>query len=135
MDDERIDQLIREVVRAARKLMAEVLESDAALHEQGRFTELGKHYDEVDYARPRCSDQLAIAGNFYDFWISERNHEFAGYAQGIAKDDWPRLARYIADRLTTEEEIADPLILSHFDPRPRTPLLTSLKRLFRRQPN
>ena len=135
MDDQRIEQHIKKIVSAARQLMSEVLKSDAALQEQGRFAELGKHYDEVDYAWPRCSDQLAIAWNFYDFWISERDHEFAGYAQGIAKDDWPRLAKYIADRLIAEEGIADPLILSHFGLRPRTPLLTSIKRLFGRQSN
>jgi hypothetical protein len=41
----------------------------------------------------RVRQAFAIAWNFWDSWIDERNHLFPGFYEGIAKEQWPALAR------------------------------------------
>ena len=133
MGQDRIQQLVTELIDAATRLMIEVLRVSSALHKEGKFGELDRMFHELEGVLPGGKHQVIIAWEFYMGWVDASNHNFLVNYEGIAKDDWPRLAQHLADRLVANGEITDPLILSHFDyRRPRTPLLQNLKRLFRR---
>jgi hypothetical protein len=102
----------------AKRLFVEVLSRDATAHEAGRYEEIGAGYDRVDRELPRDVssefDQLYIALEFWSGWIDARNHNWQ-YYKGIKESDWPVLARSIVQSLEADEEIREPIILSHFD--------------------
>lgn len=130
--EQRIEELKAHLADTARQLFVEVLRRDADLHEQGELAMIGEGFEEIDgsWPRGRNSHQLGLAWNFYDSWIDERNHGFVGHYEAITKDEWPRYARYIADRLEAGQEIADPVLLAEFDYGPRTSFVDAIKGLF-----
>ena len=89
-----------------RKILAAALRRDAALQEEGKVEALGAEFDALDQTveddetekgAPRVVHR--IAWSFYDAWLDERNHGFPGHRSGIARADWPALARALADDL------------------------------------
>jgi hypothetical protein len=79
-------------------------------------------YDQLDAQLPRNAgpdcDKLHVALEFWDGWIDARNHNWL-YYPGVAADDWPRLARGIADDLQQDRDITDERVLERFDFRRR----------------
>ena len=106
----------------ARKAFIAELTRDAEAHEAGRYEEIGAEFDRVDSDLPRgqgpAFDKLLIALDFWDCWIDARNHNWQ-YYKGINERDWPMLARTIVKALESDEDITNPLVLSHFDFRNR----------------
>ena len=103
-------------------ILASALLADADAHEGGRFDDIAERYDDVLAEllplKDRWTPQVSIAFEFWDGWADARNHDWH-YYPGIARDDWPRLARDIARSLREGVEPADPIVLQHFRPRPR----------------
>jgi hypothetical protein len=102
----------------ARQIFIHELTRDAEAHEARRYQDIGAGFDQVDAELPRDEgpefDKLFIALDFWDGWIDARNHDWQ-YYKGIKERDWPRLARTIIKALEADQEITDPLVLSHFD--------------------
>jgi hypothetical protein len=112
----------------AKKYLIEQLTRDIESHSRGNFQRVGKNFEVFDLNLPRNSGpefkKLFIALNFWDSWQDSRNHEWR-YYKGISQSDWPRLAALIIKDLDEENEITSPIILDHFDLRPKR---TGLKR-------
>ncbi len=97
-------------------LVAE-LRRDAAAHEAGAYDEVGRRFDAVERHFPHGTapelGRLHIALTFWDGWVDARNH---GWPRGpVSQQDWPMLARRVADDLEADREISDPTVLSRFD--------------------
>ena len=111
------------------------LNRDALAHGAGRYSEIGKGFDDLDGDLPRNQgpefEKLFVALNFWDGWIDARNHEWRHY-KGIEESDWPRLAMEITKSLSEDSEITDPLVLLHFDLRKKDQSKGPLKRLVER---
>jgi hypothetical protein len=90
----------------------------ASEHEVGRLSEIELSFDTLDERLPRDAgpefDQLFIALNFWEGWIDARNHDWK-YYEGIRTEDWPRLARSIAEDLKADRDITDEVVRKHFD--------------------
>jgi hypothetical protein len=101
-----------------RERFASSLESAAQAHEAGNLSDIETGYDALDQELPRGEgaeyDKLHIALHFWDGWIDARNHDWQ-YYEGIAEQDWPRLARVLAADLRADREIGEERILRHFD--------------------
>ena len=95
------------------RLMARCLERAAELEER-LPDEAGPEFDIVDAAVPRRDPTLAVAVAFWDAWSDERKHHFPGNFEGIARADWPGLARIIATALVTGSPIDEPRIQRNF---------------------
>ena len=119
----------------ARQAFIEELRRDVDAHEAGRYEEVGAGFDGIDAGLPRDEgpefDKLFVALNFWDGWIDSRNHDWR-YYEGITQRDWPVLARRIIKSLEADEEIREPIVLSHFDLRAREYSKGPIKRLFER---
>jgi hypothetical protein len=113
----------------------QALRKDADLHEKGLFSQLGNDFDQLDvkttgiFQDASVRQVFSIAWNFWDSWIDERNHLFPGFYEGIAKEQWPALARRAAEDLEKGDEVVDPLLLKHFVFHPSTPLKERVKQL------
>lgn len=121
----------------ARDAIVAALLRDAAAHEAGHYREIGSAYNDLDGTVPRGDDPdlraVFVALRFWDGWIDARNHNWL-YYDPVREEDWPRLARAVARDLAGGWTITDPIVLSHFDPQPRSPLWERLKALFRSAP-
>ena len=119
----------------AKRAFIDGLSQDIDAHEAGRYEEVGAGFDTLDGELPREQgpefDRLFIALNFWDGWIDSRNHNWL-YYKGIGQSDWPVLAKRIVRFLEADEEISDPMVLSHFDLRQREYPKGLIKRLFER---
>lgn len=82
------------------EFLASALEADAAAQEAGHTEEIGERYDEVLLeVRPvwdENADALSMGFHFWDCWADARNHDW-NYYPGITENDWPGLAREVAD--------------------------------------
>ncbi len=120
---------------AARDALVVYLLRDAAAHESGKYELIGEAYDDLDVVMPRGGPAdpderpLFIALSFWDGWIDSRNHRWLFY-EPITERDWPNLARSIAWDLTHGREITNPIVRSHFTPRPRKPLWARIRSIF-----
>lgn len=110
-----------------RQVLIQALRKDADLHEKGLFKQLGNDFVRLDVETEGVFENVnvrltfAIAWNFWDSWIDERNHLFPGFYEGIPKEHWPGLARRVAQHLEVGDEVIDPLLLKHFVIRPSIP--------------
>lgn len=101
--------------------LIDVLRADAARHEQGRFAELGRDFDEMELYRSQhpdlpCDRNESVAHTFWDAWIDQVRHGFGqNFYSGISAAMWPVLAREIADNLESGSAIANSIVLRHFD--------------------
>ena len=114
----------------ARQFLIDGLTRDAVAHEVGRYQDIGRDFDALDYSLPRDGspqfDKLFIALNFWEGWIDARNHDW-NYYEGIKESDWPGLARQIVKALADDGEITEPAVLKHFDRRADQPLRERVK--------
>lgn len=117
-------------------ILASALLSDADAHEGGRFDEIAERYDDILAELLPFEDswppQVSVAFEFWDGWVDARNHDWQYYS-GITQEDWPRLARDIARSLREGVEPADPIVMRHFQPRPRRPWRTRVREWFKRR--
>lgn len=94
------------------------LKCDIELHNQSKYEEIGRGFDEFDANLPRTQEsrfhKLHIALVFWDAWIDARNHNWQ-YYDPIIKSYWPELAQYIINDIEKDREISNPLILQQFD--------------------
>jgi hypothetical protein len=101
----------------ARAALVDALARDAVLHEQGRFEELGKSFEELDARVPRGAgaafDYLLVALRFMDDWLDAKEHEWQ-YHEPLQRDDWPVLARTLAQDLVADRAPTNPLVRKHF---------------------
>ena len=101
----------------ARDSLVSNLRLDADAHEADQFDAVGRRFDWLEHRFPRGTapelGRLHIALTFWDGWIHARNH---GWPPGpIGIDDWPSLARSVADDLSADREITNPKVLENFD--------------------
>ncbi|HSJ62457.1 MAG TPA: hypothetical protein VK922_01005 [Gemmatimonadaceae bacterium] len=98
-------------------LVAQLL-GDATAHEAARYDSIGRRFDSIEHAFPRGGDAantaLRIALTFWDAWIDARNHGWQ-VTTGIQPEEWPVLARIIADDLSNERDITDARVRLRFD--------------------
>ena len=102
---------------AARDTFVEQLRNDAAAHRAGRYDEIGRRFDRLEYEFPKGTApelaKLHIALAFWDGWIDARNN---GWPRGpIAPDEWPELADDVASDLAADRDISTPAVLARFD--------------------
>ena len=71
-------------------------------------------FDIIDAAVPRRDPALAVAVAFWDAWTDERKHGFPGNFEGIARADWPALARIVGTALLTGRPIDEPRVQKNF---------------------
>lgn len=101
----------------ARDSLVANLRLDADAHEAGQFDAVGRRFDWLEHRFPRGTapelGRLHIALTFWDGWIHSRNH---GWPPGPIKvDEWPGLARSVADDLSADREVSNPKVLENFD--------------------
>jgi hypothetical protein len=101
----------------ARDSLVSNLRLDADAHDAGQFDAVGRRFDWLEHRFPRGTapelGRLHIALTFWDGWIHARNH---GWPPGpIRVDDWPALARSVADDLSADREISNATVLENFD--------------------
>ena len=104
--------------REAARIVARALRQDASAQEAGELEAINARCDAV-YAEvlQNCKDlpgTLATCFTFWDEWGDARNHEWR-YYPGIARDDWPRLARHLADAVESGAPITDPVLVRHLE--------------------
>lgn len=116
--------------------MAAALRWEADAADAGRSQAIGERYDDFDEALPRDEgrefDKLFVALHFWDAWLDERNHGWPNF-YGIARGDWSRLARGVADDLDADRDVSDSLVVAHFrlePPRPPGRVRRWLARVF-----
>ncbi len=101
----------------ARDELVKQLRQDAAAHEAEQYDAIGRRFDALEHRFPRGTapelGRLHIALTFWDGWVHARNH---GWPPGpIGTDEWPTLARAIAEDLAADRDIADGKVLTHFN--------------------
>jgi hypothetical protein len=100
----------REIVTALLRSASAHLASDwRALDAEAKRVDAGLPRD----ARPEL-DNLHIAFNFLDGWLDASHHRWMHY-EGIGRDDWPALARRLADDLEADRSVSSVLVRRHFD--------------------
>ena len=91
---------------------------DAAAHDEERYDSIGRRFDSIEHTFPRGADPalatLRIALTFWDSWIDARNYGWRTTI-GIQREDWPILARALAEDLTSDRAITDDRIRRRFD--------------------
>ena len=101
----------------ARDSLVSNLRLDSTAHEAGQYDAVGRRFDWLEHRFPRGTapelGRLHIALTFWDGWIHSRNH---GWPPGpINLDEWPKLARSVADDLAADREISNAKVLENFD--------------------
>src|SRR5215213_3954894 len=101
----------------ARDSLVSNLRLDADAHEADQFDAVGRRFDWLEHRFPRGTapelNKLHIALTFWDGWVHSRNH---GWPVGpIAVDEWPQLARSVADDLAADRDISHATVLANFD--------------------
>ena len=105
--------------------IASAPEHAARCHEAAEFQKLDSLHQSTEAAPIPQGDSrrgILIAIDFLGGWVDASNHNWR-YYDGIAKEDWPNLARYLAFVLRRGEKVEMPVILTHFDASIRQPLL------------
>ena len=104
----------------ARHFAAAALRVEAEAQEKGQPDEIGASFDMFDGNLLRGGgpefDKLHVALRFWDEWGYARDHDWRTPVPA-RRDEWPKLARRIADALEADENIIDPAILSRFEAR------------------
>ena len=102
---------------AARDTLVNELRANALDHEAQRYDTIGRRFDRVEHEFPVGTapelGRLHIALTFWDGWIDARNNGWP--RETIKENDWPNLARRVADDLAADRDITDPVVLSRFD--------------------
>ena len=102
----------------AREALVLKLRRAADAHEDGRIKDVEDGFEAFDAMLPRDAtpqfDKLHTGLVFWDSWIDAAEHAWQFY-EPIEQDDWPRLARLIADAVEADQDITDPLVIEMFD--------------------
>jgi hypothetical protein len=101
----------------ARDAIVGQMRQDAAAHDAEQYDAIGRRFDALEHRFPRGTapelGRLHIALTFWDGWVHARNH---GWPAGpIRLDEWPGLARTVADDLASDRDITDAKVLTHFN--------------------
>jgi hypothetical protein len=120
--------------RVKKRMMIDALNKCIKLHEAQHYSELDAVYQTLDTSLPRGGGPetlpIGTALNFLDGWVDDKNHSWRMY-RGIAKDDWPKLARGLIKDLNAGEGISSVLVLEHFNLRhSRSIVFTIIEMLF-----
>jgi hypothetical protein len=118
--------------REAAGIVAAALRQDARAHEVGHFEAIAKRYDDV-YAEVLAvcagySAPVVTAFTFWDWWADSRDHA-SQYYDGIVREDWPRLARHVADTVEASTPVTDPALVRPFQRAASPGLFARLGRL------
>ena len=102
----------------ARNTLVDQLLRDAMAHDAERYDDVGRRFDTVERGVPRgIAPELArlrVALTFWDAWIDARDHDWQPDA-GIAKADWPLLARSVAADLEGDRDVTNARVVTRFD--------------------
>ena len=116
----------------AAEILASALEHDARAHESGHYEAIGNRLDEVyDEILPLQSSSdtmFAVTLRFWYDWIDASSHDWK-YQGPINKEQWPQLAREIADGLRSGYMPENNIITESFMPPPG--LWERIKRYFK----
>ena len=101
----------------ARDSLVSSLRLDADAHDAEQYDAVGRRFDWLEHRFPRGTapelQRLHVALTFWDGWAHARNH---GWPSGpISLEEWPRLARSVADDLAADREISDLKVLDNCD--------------------
>jgi hypothetical protein len=103
---------------AARDQLVDQLLRDAMAHEAERYDEVGRRFDSVERVLPHGGEpelgKLRVALTFWDGWIDARDSGWRS-EDGIAKTDWPLLARIVAADLEGDRDVTDARVVTRFD--------------------
>lgn len=102
----------------ARGQLLEQLLKDAMAHDAGRYDDIGRRFVSFERELPRGVTpelgKLRVAVAFWDGWIDARNRGWRPDS-GIAKTEWPLLARSVAADLEGDRNVTDPRVVTRFD--------------------
>src|SRR5262245_8943532 len=94
-------------------IVATALRRDADAHDAGAIDQVGESYDDVlAEGLPLWNEEggtIGMAFRFWDAWAAARNRGWPD-SEGIAREDWPRLARDIAVALETRSAVTEPVL-------------------------
>ena len=103
---------------AARDQVIDQLLRDAMAHDAERYDDVGKYFDSVGREVPSGVEpglvRLRIAMAFWGEWIDARDRGWRPRG-GIAKGDWPLLARTVAADLAGDRDVTDARLVPRFD--------------------
>jgi uncharacterized membrane protein YeaQ/YmgE (transglycosylase-associated protein family) len=103
---------------AARNALVDQLLRDAMAHDAERYDEVGRRFATVERELPRGIapelSRLRVALTFWDAWIDARNRDWQPDG-GIAKADWPLLARGVAADLEGDRDVTNARVVTRFD--------------------
>jgi len=102
----------------ARNQLVDQLLRDAMAHDYERYDEVGRRFDSVERTLPHGGapelGRLRVALTFWDAWIVARDHGW-NPVSGIAKKEWPLLARIVAADLEGDRDVTDVRVVACFD--------------------
>ena len=94
-------------------IVATALRRDADAHDAGAVDSVGESYDDVlAEVLPLWNEAggtIGMAFRFWDAWVKARNNDWPN-SSGIAREDWPRLARHIAAALEMHNTVSEPVL-------------------------
>jgi uncharacterized membrane protein YeaQ/YmgE (transglycosylase-associated protein family) len=103
---------------AARGQLVEQLLRDAMAHDAERYDEVGRRFDSIERLLPRGRapelGRLQVAVAFWDGWMDARDRGWQP-DRGIAKGEWPLLARTVAADLEGDRDVTDSRVVMRFD--------------------
>lgn len=85
----------------------------AVAHEAGDFRAIEREFDSFEASLTQdasaIADDVLLAFGFWDAWTDSSNHDWQ-YHDPIRKDDWPHLAREIAQSLRSGAPLTNPVL-------------------------
>ena len=91
----------------------------ADAHEAGDFRAIEREFDafEASLAQDASAivDDVLLAFGFWDAWADSSNHDWQ-YHEPIRRDDWPHLAREVAESLRSGAPIVNPVLAQFANP-------------------
>ena len=118
----------------ATNIIASALESDANNHDSGKYQEIGLNWDNIYSEILPIEENIAspfysMAFRFWDDWGDAANHEWQ-YHEPIKKEQWPQLARELANCLRSQTMTINSTLIDNLMPKPKVSLLERIKRWF-----
>ncbi len=115
------------------ELMAQALEQEARLRDQGEFRQIGAAYDptygQILEINSDYDEAIGFAFTFWDNWVDASNHDWQ-YHEPISQHDWPRFAREIAEAVRNGALPSNEFLVDQIRLKPRVSLWQRFKALF-----
>ena len=117
-------------------ILAAALEEDAKNHDSEKYSAIGLNWDNIygeilpiedDFETPL----YGMSFRFWDDWSDASNHDWM-YHEPISKEDWPYLARELAQCLRDKKMPENTMLLNNFKVQPRKPFFDKIKDAFRK---